>query len=88
MSESFDAGFVDGTNVVRIKTRDDLKETWGTLLNGSKVMLWCDGLVAEPKRQPGLRGIGDADDGPFEKKKACEHKEKYRRSLISSKEPI
>ena len=53
MSESFDVGFANGTNIVRNRTRDDLEETLDTLLNGSKVMLWCDGLVAESKRQPG-----------------------------------
>ena len=79
-SGSFDVGFIDGSNVVRIRTHDDLKETWTTLMKGGKTTFWCDGLFSEVRRQPSKRGQGrdEVDDAPSKKRKTYEHEERVQ----------
>ena len=44
-SKDFDIGYVQGSNVIRIRSREDLSEMWIDLRNPkSKMTLWCDGL--------------------------------------------
>ena len=58
-----DVGFVDGTNVVRIRSCD-LKEAWGALMKSGKVTLRCYGLFSElthPNKQVcGCEEVGNA----------------------------
>lgn len=47
-TEEFDVGFVEGTNVVRIRSSEDLAEFWSDLKKpGTKLFLWCDGLIED-----------------------------------------
>ena len=45
-SGDFDVGYVQGTTVVRIRTSEDLEESWSLLRQPRKNMiLWCNGLI-------------------------------------------
>lgn len=43
ISGDFDVGYVQGTNVIRVRSRQDIQEMWPEVVKG-KIMLWCDGL--------------------------------------------
>lgn len=40
----FEVGYLQGSNVVTIRNKDDLVEVWSNVKKGTKVILWCDGL--------------------------------------------
>lgn len=40
----FDVGYVNGSNMVSVRTQADVAEVWSEVLAGKKVVLWCDGL--------------------------------------------
>ena len=43
-----DVGYVRGTNVVRVRTAEDLDELWALLRKPqNNVAIWCDGLAEE-----------------------------------------
>ena len=47
-AEQYDVGYVQGSNVVRIRTAEDLDELWALLRKPqSNVAIWCDGLAGE-----------------------------------------
>ena len=47
-AEQYDVGYVQGTNVVRVRTAEDLDELWALLRKlQSNVAIWCDGLPRE-----------------------------------------
>ena len=47
-AEQYDVGYVQGSNVVRVRTPDDLDELWALLRKPqSSVAIWCDGLARE-----------------------------------------
>lgn len=70
-SNKFDVGFIQGSTVVNIRSKEDLRDVWSDILKvtgGScKVMLWCDGLKEDTsgsrKRQC---QNGSDDDGDLE----------------------
>ena len=44
----YDVGYIQGSNVVRVRTPDDLDELWALLRNQQKnVAIWCDGLEGD-----------------------------------------
>ena len=46
--EEYDVGYVQGSNVVRVRTAEDLDELWALLRKPqSNVAIWCDGLSRE-----------------------------------------
>ena len=47
LTRKFDVGYYQGTTVVSIRSSQDLSDIWQGLKNGSKIVLWCDGLRAE-----------------------------------------
>lgn len=58
VTEDFDVGFLNGSSVVRIRNKKDLFDVWSALRKpGSKVTLWCDGLVDR-------RGAGNSRKRP------------------------
>ena len=46
VNHNFDVGYVQGTKVVRIRSRLDLQEFWQNFKK-SNLILWCDGLKCE-----------------------------------------
>lgn len=58
--DSFDIGYLSGTIVVNLRSSEDLRELWVSVLQGTKVNLWCDGLKA-PGRKRQI-GTDDSDD--------------------------
>ena len=42
-SGDFDVGYVQGTSVIRVRSRQDFQEMWPEIVKG-KVMLWWEGL--------------------------------------------
>ena len=46
--KQYDVGYVRGTNVVRVRTAEDLDELWALLRKPqNNVAIWCDGLTEE-----------------------------------------
>ena len=44
-SGDFDVGYMVGTEIIRVRTEEDLKEMWGETKRSPCTVLWCDGLV-------------------------------------------
>ena len=44
-SGDFDVGYMIGTEVIRVRTEEDLKEMWNEVKKNQCIALWCDGLV-------------------------------------------
>ena len=44
-ASEFDVGFISGTNVVSVRSEEDLAEIWSNQLKGDRIVLWCDGLA-------------------------------------------
>ena len=62
ISREFDVGYIQGTNVIRVRSEADLAEMWPDLKSG-KVSVWCDGLKHQSKTK-GKRKLyyGDSDE--------------------------
>ncbi len=61
-AKDFDVGYVHGSSVVRIRSREDLAEVWADLSKlNSKTTLWCDGLK-EPGSRKKKHSEADSDD--------------------------
>ena len=43
LTKEFDVGYVEGSNVIRVRSEADLADMWPELKSG-KVSVWCDGL--------------------------------------------
>ena len=41
---SFDIGYIQGSHIVTIRSKEDLLEVWSNVKKGSNIILWCDGL--------------------------------------------
>lgn len=97
-SEDFDIGFVEGANVVRIRSSEDLAEFWSDLKKpGSKLSLWCDGLMEDRhvhSRKRTCSGDVDSDDeleqvrptAGKRKSAATDKEEKVQEALMTLKE--
>ena len=44
-SGDFDVGYMMGTEIIRVRSEEDLKEMWGEIKRSPCTALWCDGLV-------------------------------------------
>ena len=62
ISSDFDVGYVNGTNIVSLRSGDDLAEIWSRLLKGDKLVLWCDGLGTGGSRKRKATD-SDSDEG-------------------------
>lgn len=61
-AKDFDVGYVQGSNVIRIRSREDLSEVWADLRRpNSKLVLWCDGLK-ERRNRKRTQNEADSDD--------------------------
>ena len=62
-TDDFDIGFVDGSSIVRLRNKEDLIEVWSGLREtGSKMTLWCDGLIDRSTRKSDGRKRVRSDD--------------------------
>ena len=69
-SRDFDIGYMQGSNVIRVCTKEDMLEMWSEVKKQG--MLWCDGLVdtGSKANKSGRKGRGkyvsdeDSDDEP------------------------
>ena len=50
-THDFDVGYVQGTNVISIRSSEDIQEVWSELKSSSKLILWCDGLKDKPQKR-------------------------------------
>ena len=68
---NFDVSFIDETNVVRIRSCDDLKKARGALMKSGKAKIWCDGFFSEVRRPPSKRvhGCDEVGDAPSKQRK-------------------
>ena len=51
----FDVGYIQGSCVVRVRSKEDIAEMWSDIRKSKSVCLWCDGLKpieANKKKQP------------------------------------
>ena len=69
----FDVGYVQGASVIRVRSKQDIKEMWSEIIKG-KIMLWCDGLKGNKTSAPRVKRklsefdseeLDDDDDDPF-----------------------
>ena len=60
--QDFDVGYIQGANVVRIRSKDDLSEMWAELKLKNNVSMWCDGLVSSKKSSRKKRKLSMSDD--------------------------
>ena len=63
VADDFDVGYVDGSSIVRLCNKEDLVEAWSGLRKpGSKMTLWCDGLIDRSGRKTDSRKRVRSDD--------------------------
>ena len=43
----YDVGYMVETEVIRVRTKEDLKEMWSDIKKSQCTTLWCDGLLDE-----------------------------------------
>ena len=69
----FYVGYVQGASVIRVRSKQDIKEMWPEIIKG-KIMLWCDGLKGNKTSAPRVKRklsefdseeLDDDDDDPF-----------------------
>ena len=49
-AKEFDVGYFEGSNIVRIRSKENLCEVWSKLQTNTKTTLWCDGLLANTEK--------------------------------------
>ena len=89
ITDDFDVGFLDGSNTIRIRTKEDLAEVRSELLKQRKVTLRCDGLAIQGKNTgPPQKRIkdGDVDESKACKKKQLDREGKVQKAVDSLKE--
>ena len=65
-TSDFDVGYIQGANVVSIRSEKDLSDVWGDARKqGHNVVLWCDGL----KDKSGKRKKKGEDGGSVKSKR-------------------
>ena len=87
-SRDFDIGYMQGSNVIRVRTKEDMSEMWSEVKKQG--MLWCDGLIdaGSKANKSGRRGRcmsdEDSDDEPSvtqpkKKKKKVDNEDKVQK---------
>lgn len=69
-SSNFDVGYLQGSNVVNVRNKEDVLEIWANIKKGANITLWCDGMKQPNKRT--RSGDGSSDDEPTVQKKSKE----------------
>lgn len=59
----FDVGYAQGTNVIRVRSKEDLSEMWSEIRRSKgSTCLWCDGLIIQEKSDRKRKSISDDED--------------------------
>ena len=45
VGEEFDVGYIQGTTIIRVRSKDDIDEMWSEIQKSKNTSLWCDGFV-------------------------------------------
>ena len=85
-TSDFDVGFLNGSNVVSIRNKDDLADIRSNLLRGERIILWCDGLAGSQKRKSAESDSDDSDIISKPKKKARDREDRVQEVLNDLKE--
>ena len=74
----FNVGYFEGSNILRIRSKEDLCEVWSKLHTNTKTTLWCDGLHANTEKgevsKAAKRGRDSNDNNSGKKKQDREEK--------------
>lgn len=90
---NFECGYLQGSTVVIIRSKEDLRETWDNLKKGKNITLWCDGLNSATSSGGRKRSLHiDSDDDEdlakksqqVKKRKKTEDKEELVESIIQA----
>ena len=58
----FDVGYIQGSSVIRIRSKEDLAEMWSEVRKSKNTNLWCDGLIEDSKKNSRKRKLVLSDD--------------------------
>ena len=75
VNDEFDVGYLQGSNVITMRNKEDIMELWSTLLKGSNTVICCDRLLVQQstsRKRPSLDTDSDDEDRPKMKKKKDE----------------
>ncbi len=81
LSKDFDVGYYDGSTVVSIRSEEDFREVWCSIKEGSKIILWCDGLKEAKASTSRKRKRLELDDSEFHEED--KQKSSRKKSAIS-----
>ena len=71
----FDVGYLQGSSIVSIRSKEDLLEIWAGLMKGANTILWCDGLKKSSSKRA-RSGDYSSDDEPDETCKVAKKRKK------------
>lgn len=75
-SSKFDVGYLQGNNVVSIRSKEDLLEIWANIKKGANTTLWCD-CLQKPSHKRALSGDWSSED---ESEDVCKVVKKRKRN--------
>lgn len=88
LRKTFDVGYIQGTNVIRVRSAEDMVEMWSEIKKPrSTTSLWCDGLIdSNPKKKSRRRLLSDDsdDDLPHPKSKKRMDKQEEVQEIVDN----
>ena len=81
--KSLDVGYIQGTTVIRIRSKEDLAEMWSEIKKPRCTSsLWCDGLIEGTKKKSGRKRLisddeDESDDDVPSRKRRKKHKSNF-----------
>ena len=86
----FDIGYIQGSHIVTIRSREDLLEVWSNIKKGSNVILGCDGLKTKPTCESGKKGAAISDSSEDDHEDDIEEtvKKKRKRAKNADEEEV
>ena len=82
--DDFEVGVVQGSNVISIRSRDDVMDIWKDVNKGTKVVLWCNGLRSKSKKRVASDDERDDDDIDHDFRRKRSRKAEEREDKVSS----
>ena len=74
----FDVGYLQNSTVVSLRSPEDIQEIWSSMIKGTKVTLWCDGLRSRAVTGTKSRKRRPKDDSSDESDVDCLEKPKKK----------
>lgn len=82
----FDVGYLQGSNGISMRSKEDLVDVWASIRKGTKVILWCDGLkVNLGKRQKTGDSSEDEEIEDTRKKMKADYSDETRKNADKDK---